>query len=142
MKTIRRLFLACLLLTATAAAQAQFSGTGAGTQASPCMITKALPLDGGRNNLAAFDRLGNNMSLTAYLSSGGAGDTQWTTAGGLPFATRRNPLDGHFDRAGYRISGLWMNRTGLDGVGLFARIDGNASHKEIKYQLNIKNQVL
>ena len=127
LKKIKTLCFACFLLTATMAAQAQFSG-GAGTSGSPYIIVTAADLDNVRNYLSAYFELANDIDLTTYLASGGAGHNSgagWSPIGdaSTPTATFR----GSFDGAGHKITGLWINRSGTDNVGLFGRTFNNAS---------------
>jgi len=91
---------------------------GDGTQLNPFIITTPEQLDSVRNNLSAYYKLGNNIDLTSYLTSGGAGYNNG--AGWDPLGFQINPLRGSFDGAGYKITGLWINRSSEDAVGLFS----------------------
>ncbi|MDR2887836.1 MAG: hypothetical protein LBV26_07560, partial [Bacteroidales bacterium] len=100
-----------------------FSG-GKGTSVSPYIITTPAQLDAMRLNLTAHYRLGSDIDLSAYLSPGGAGYAQWGDAGWLPVGTYiLNDITvtfrGSLDGGGYRITGLWIDRSDVNYVGLF-----------------------
>ena len=116
------LLLACSLL-ALLSAKAQFAG-GTGSLASPYIITTPEQLDKVRDNLAAFYKLGQDIDLTGYLTSGGAGYTKWGTSGWDPIGkgpagSATNAFRGGFDGDGYKITGLWIDRPSETLVGLF-----------------------
>ena len=94
---------------------------GDGTQIAPYMITTPAQLDAVRNNLSAHYRLGGNVNLTGYLSSG-AGNTKWGASGWLPLGSDQNYFTGSFDGAGFKITGLWINRPATADIGLFGKI--------------------
>ena len=66
-------------------------------------------------------RLGNNIDLTAYLSSTGAGYN--SGKGWIPIGTI-NPFKGVFDGGGFSITGLTVNDNTLSNSGLFGVLDG------------------
>ena len=70
------------------------------------IITTPEQLDAMRNNLSANYKLGANIDLEEYLDYGGAGYAKWGEAGWEPVATFTGSLDG----AGYKITGLWIDR--------------------------------
>jgi len=92
-------------------------GGGNGTSGNPYIVQDAADLDAVRNGLSLYYKLGNNVDLTVYLASGGAGYTKWGASGWLPIGTY---FQGNFDGNGYKITGLWANRQGTSNVGLFA----------------------
>ena len=95
---------------------------GTGTQANPYIITTPVQLDAVRNDLSAHYKLGNNIDLTAYLASGGAGYAKWGTSGWEPLGRDQNFFSGSFDGVGYKISGLWINLPSTNAIGLFGVI--------------------
>jgi len=121
MKT--KLFLCCFLLTVAVAAQAQFSGSGAGTSSDPYIITTAKQLDEVRNDMSysTHYKLANDIDLTGYLAQGGGGYAQWGEAGWNPLGvfSDRTTFFGNFNGAGYKITGLWINRPDEQHVGFF-----------------------
>ena len=108
--------------------QLPFTG-GSGTDSDPFIITTAAQLDEVRNYLSAHFILGNNIDLTAYLASGGAGYAKWGASGWEPIGTQAAPFIGSFDGNGHKITGLWIARSNTEGVGLFGFVD----------RVNIKN---
>ena len=99
---------------------------GDGTSGNPYIITTPAQLDSIRNNLSAYYILGNNIDLSTYLASGGAGYIKWNTAGWRPIGYYNTPFTGNLDGMGYKIINLWINRPSTDYVGLFGSIDANA----------------
>ena len=85
----------------------------------PIVVTTAAQLDAVRNGLNKYYKLGGNIDLTSYLASGGAGYAKWNTSGWMPIGTTPAAFTGGFDGAGYKITGLWINRNSMDYVGLF-----------------------
>ena len=71
----KKLFIGCLLLGATMSARSANGtfGGGTGISGDPYKIEDAADLDAVRNNLSAYYELANDIDLTAYLASGGAG---------------------------------------------------------------------
>ena len=104
--------------------------SGNGTVNNPYIVTTPEQLDAVRDNLTAHFRLGNDIDLTAYLASGGAGNSKWGTEGWEPIGyfyfsleegwdpIRRTAFSGSFDGNGFKITGLWINRT-TEYVGFF-----------------------
>ncbi|MCL2739347.1 MAG: M64 family metallo-endopeptidase [Bacteroidales bacterium] len=87
-----------------------------GTPDSPYIIFTPEQLDAVRNNPSAHYILGRNIDLTDYLRPDGSG---W------------NPIEsftGSFDGAGYKITGLWINRSSSNGVGLVAEHRGQVKN--------------
>ena len=97
---------------------------GTGTATDPYLICNAEQLDSIRYFL--YDRfhfqLNNDIDLSAYLATG-AGHDKWGASGWEPIGDADTPFTGSLNGDGYRITGLWINRTG-DYVGLFGFIDG------------------
>jgi hypothetical protein len=122
------LFMAALLFTPLAGSAAAarpappqaLPDGGNGTPASPYIITTAAELDALRANPGVYYKLGNDINLTAYLASGGAGYAKWGGAGWQAIGN----FSGSFEGAGYRISGLWANRPEESCVALFGEVRG------------------
>jgi len=114
-----------------------FSG-GDGTAPNPFIITTPAQLDAVRNHLSAHFRLGNDINLTAYLASGGAGHAQWGAEGWLPIGTgwpTNTPFSGNFDGDGHKITGLWIDRPSTSCVGLFGYVN-NATIKNLGLEIS------
>ena len=121
MYTKRQILLTALLLLTAAATQAQFTGTGTGINTDPYIITTAAQLDEVRNHLDKHFRLGNDIDLTDYLASGGDGFAKWGAAGWIPIGnySPNGPFTGTLNGGGHKITGLWIDRSSTDEVGLF-----------------------
>mgnify|MGYP000807148984 FL=1 len=91
------------------------------------IITSARELDEIRNNLSAHYKLGNDIDLTEYLSDVGEGYAKWNKEGwepiGKPDGSRNGYFTGSFEGAYHIISGLWINRTDSDNIGLFGGVN-------------------
>ena len=98
-----------------------FSG-GAGTAADPYKVSTPEQLNQVRNYLTAHFVLTNDIDLTEYLSSVGAGYEQWGEQGWLPIGTNEVTFRGSFNGARFKITGLWLNRIDIFDVGLFGYI--------------------
>ena len=112
----------CLALTATMTANAQTFSGGSGTTANPYLISTPEQLDQMRNYLTAHFKLANNIDITEYLSNVGEGYKQWGEQGWLPIGTNNAAFRGSFDGAGFKVTGLWLNRIDIFDVGLFGYI--------------------
>lgn len=122
--------LLCLLLTANMAVNAQTFSGGSGTTTDPYIISTPEQLDQVHNHLAAHFKLANDIDLTAYLATVGDGYKQWGEQGWLPIGTNAAAFRGSFDGAGFKVTGLWLNRIDIFDVGLFGYIR-NASIKNL-----------
>ncbi|MFT4105186.1 MAG: S-layer homology domain-containing protein [Lacrimispora sp.] len=109
---------------------------GSGTAASPLEITTAAQLaevatlvNAGRLETFLFNDAGakvslelmNDIDLSAYTSGEG-----WLPIGGVS-----NPFKGIFDGGGHKISGLTIDRTGMEYQGLFGYVGIGASVKNL-----------
>jgi len=103
----------------TAAQTWTFDG-GDGTPENPYTLADAADLDAVRNYLSMSFIVMNDIDLTDYLASGGAGYAQWGDAGWQPIINFTGVLDG----AGHKIKGLRINRPSLANVGLFGLTNG------------------
>ena len=102
-----------------------YSGFGNGTVNSPYLITSTEELDEVRDFLGGglFFRLENDIDLSPYLATGGPSGA-WGTSGWLPIGDNTNRFGGNFDGNGKKITGLWIDRSTEDWVGLFGAIGG------------------
>ena len=112
----------CLLFAANMLVNAQVFSGGAGTAADPYIITTPEQLNQVRNYLTAHFILANNIDLTEYLATVGAGYEQWGEQGWMPIGTNSATFRGGFNGAGFKITGLWLNRIDIFDVGLFGYI--------------------
>ena len=74
------------------------------------------------DNANVHFKLSNNIDLTSYLAAGGAGHNDG--AGWNPIGNASNKFSGTLNGAGFKITGLWINRSGTDYIGLFGNADG------------------
>ena len=114
--------IACLLFAANMAINAQVFSGGAGTTADPYVVSTPEQLDQVRNFLTSHFILANDIDLTEYLSSVGAGYAQWGEQGWLPIGTNDVIFKGSFNGAGFKVTGIWLNRIETFDVGLFGYI--------------------
>ena len=123
---MKKLFLCFWLFLAvgvTNPAMGQFAG-GSGTEADPYLISTPdhlVQLFYYLGNANLHFKMSNNIDLTNYLAVGGAGHNDG--AGWSPIGNASNKFSGTFNGAGYKITGLWINRSGTDYVGLFGNAD-------------------
>ena len=120
--------IACLLFAVNMTVNAQEFSGGTGTKTDPYVISTPEQLDQVRNHLTAHFILANNIDLTEYLATVGAGYEQWGEQGWMPIGTNEDTFRGSLNGAGFKVTGLWLNRVDIFDVGLFgyirfARID-------------------
>jgi len=108
-----------LALAAPLGAQAAHGnfGGGDGSWVSPLRVEDAADLDAVRLCMRCSYRLMGDIDLTEYLAPGNPG--HHGGAGWLPIGEKEQRFIGDFDGAGHKITGLWIQREGMDGVGLF-----------------------
>jgi len=97
---------------------------GSGTVDKPYIIKAAADLDAVRDDLGAHYKLDCDIDLTGYLSGGGAGYNKWDVSGWEPIGTSAASFTGSLDGEGYKITGLWINRTRSSEVALFGFTNG------------------
>ena len=133
MKTsvIKIILTTIVLLFAAGSGYAQ-SFTGGSSAASPYTISTpeelallASDVNGGTDYNGDFFKLTNDIDLTAYLSSGGAGYN--SGAGWMPIGTDSNQFNGTFDGNGHTISGLTITRPTTYYVGLFGYLGASGT---------------
>ena len=122
MRKTNIIIVVCLLLTANMAVNAQAFSGGTGTTTDPYKISTPEQLDEVHNHLTAHFSLVNDIDLTEYLATTGEGYKQWGEQGWLPIGTNDTPFRGSFDGAGFKVTGLWLNRIDIFDVGLFGYI--------------------
>ena len=121
-----KLMLGMLLLVFfafTNKAVGQFAG-GSGTETDPYQISTPdhlVQLFYYLGNDNVYFKMINNIDLTSYLAVGGAGYNGG--AGWSPIGNTGNRFSGTFNGAGFKITGLWINRSSTDYVGLFGGAD-------------------
>ena len=99
-------------------------GGGTGVVGNPYVVEDAADLAAINNDaahLAASYKLAHDIDLSAWL----AGPGNDNGAGWNPIG-RNAPFTGNLDGAGYKITGLWINRPATDRVGLFASLSSAA----------------
>lgn len=114
---MKRLITSAALFLCTLLTFAQFSGSGSGTESDPYLILNPIQLNQLRNFLnksGVYFKLMADIDLTEYLED--ENPTQgWQPVGTSSSAAFKGILDGN----GNTISGLWINRSNTDYVGLF-----------------------
>ncbi|WP_168371012.1 InlB B-repeat-containing protein [Sporolactobacillus laevolacticus] len=101
------------------AAASSFAG-GTGTAEDPWIIATPQQLDNVRNDLSAHYQLVNDIDLSSYVSSGGAG--YHGGAGWEPIGNDLTSFTGTFDGQGHKIIGLQINRPSSNFIGLFGDV--------------------
>jgi uncharacterized repeat protein (TIGR02543 family) len=124
--------LAGATLMPAAKAFAQFSGGGSGTAQSPYIIKTDADLNTVRSFIGSANsdkhfRLGNDVDLTAYIATIGS-------AGWNPIGNESIPFTGYFHGGGHKVTGLSINRTTIDYVGLFGYISGSVDSLGVEGQ--------
>jgi hypothetical protein len=96
---------------------AQFSGSGSGTENDPYLILNPIHLNQLRNFLnteGVYFKMMANVDLSEYLEDESPSQG-WQPVGSSSSSAFKGILDGN----GKTISGLWVNRSSNDYVGLF-----------------------
>jgi hypothetical protein len=119
---------------------ALFAG-GNGSESDPFQITCAQHLDNVRNFLGNSNSdkhfiLMNDIDLTAYLTEGGAGYSQWGTAGWSPIGNFLDRFEGIFYGEGKKITGLWINRPDSNYVALCGVLGEEGTIMELGVEVN------
>lgn len=128
MKTKSYFKLIVLAVTAVAAmcpqwAQAQFSGSGSGTENDPYLIFNPIQLNEVRNyldNNNVWFKVMYDIDLEEWLADNNP------TQGWQPIGNLSSKFKGHFLGMGHKISGFFINRSSTDYVGFFGYTDGAA----------------
>lgn len=124
---MKPIFTATLVLY-TLISQAQFSGSGSGTAADPYQVTNATELNEVRNDLTAHYQLMNDLDLTTATGDP-SGDFWNDGAGWAPIAVSPDKFTGLLDGNSYTITGLHIDRSTEDKIGLFG-LTGDGSYTD------------
>lgn len=118
MITKRILFSLILILMGTVSHA--FSGSGAGTEQSPYLITSPDELFEVRNNMSAYYRLENDIDMSVWLKENSP------SFGWVPIGSTASSYDscfrGNFDGNGKKILNLVINRENYQDIGLFGAV--------------------
>ena len=118
---MKKLILIILCAVTAIAAQAQYSGSGSGTESDPYLIfnpTQLAQMANFLNNESVVFELKNDINLTEFISD------NYPNEGWAPIGVPSSPFKGTLKGNSRTISGLSINRAGTDYVGLFGYIDG------------------
>ena len=113
--------MAAMFLCCVATSLAQFSGSGSGTESDPYLILNPIQLSQIRNFLNqrnVYFKMMADIDLTEFIDDE-FGDQGWSPIGNSS-ASFRGILDGN----GKMITGLWINRSTNDNIGLFGYMSG------------------
>lgn len=129
---MKKLLIFIWLLCMTINMQAQFSGSGSGTEDDPYLITTEDDLFDVRNNLSAHYKLMNDLDLTEWIAE------ESPRQGWAPIGNSENEsFTGVFDGNNHSIGGLFINKPNVTNVGLFGYVDGAIIHNITLNQPNI-----
>jgi len=93
-----------------------FSGAGSGTPEDPYIITNVDELQEMQSGLWAWYELGSDIDASDTVN--------WHDRDGfVPVGDSSFPFSGHLDGNGFTISGLYIDRSTTNYVGLFGEID-------------------
>ena len=112
---------------------AQFSGSGSGTENDPYLILNPIQLNQLRNFLnqsGVYFKLMADIDLTEFI------EDEYGSQGWKPVGTSSSPFKGILDGNEKTISGLWINRSVEDYVGLFSYVSG-VIIKNLKLKVDI-----
>jgi hypothetical protein len=101
---------------------AQYSGSGSGTESDPYKIMNPIQLNQLRNYLntqGVYFKIMSDIDLTDFLEDENPSQG-WQPVGNSSSAAFKGILDGN----GKKITGLWVNRSTTDNVGLFGYTSG------------------
>ncbi|MBO6189453.1 MAG: hypothetical protein J6N92_01420 [Alloprevotella sp.] len=115
---MKKVFLLLALATLSVTSYAQFGGSGSGTATDPYLVATDDDLFDVRNDLTACYKMVADIDLTTFIQEDNP------TSGWTPIGTAAKPFKGTFDGNGHVIRGLYINRPGEAGVGLFGVTDG------------------
>lgn len=102
-------------------ASAQFSGSGSGTAQDPYLIfnpTQLAQMANFLNNSDVVFELKNDIDLTEFIAD------NYPSEGWAPIGVSATPFKGTLKGNNRTISGLSINRTNTEYVGLFGYLDG------------------
>lgn len=117
---ITKRILFSLILILMGAVSHAFSGSGAGTEKSPYLITSPDELFEVRNNMSAYYRLENDIDMSVWLEENSP------SFGWVPIGSTSSSYDscfrGNFDGNGKKILNLVINRENDQNIGLFGAV--------------------
>jgi hypothetical protein len=102
-------------------AQAQFSGSGSGTENDPYLIFNPIQLNEVRNyldNSNVWFKMMYDIDLEEWLADNNP------TQGWQPIGNSTSKFKGHFLGMGHKITGFFINRSSTNYVGFFGYTDG------------------
>ena len=105
-----------------------FSGSGTGTVGDPYQITNVDQLQEMRDDLDAHYVLANDIDASATPGwNGGEGFERIARDTSTSYGFQGRKFTGSLDGQGHTITGLYINRSSTDYVGLFGYIDTGGS---------------
>jgi len=124
MKRISVSLVSIVLILGLVEPAAGFSGSGSGTEPDPYIITDVNQLQEMTYFLNAWYELGNDIN---------AFDTEtWDSGTGfVPVGDVSHPFVGYLQGNGFAISGLYIQRSSTNYVGLFGKMGSNATVESI-----------
>ena len=118
---MKRLLTSAALFLCSLLTFAQFSGSGSGTEDDPYLILNSIQLNQLRNYLNqsnVYFKLMADIDLTEFL------EDENPTQGWQPVGNSSANFKGILDGNNHTISGLWIDRSTTDYVGLFGYTSG------------------
>lgn len=112
------LFLIAAMLN-TVVAFAQFSGSGTGTESDPYLIyneNQLAQLGNFLNQEGVYFRLQKDLDMTDWIAENNP------SQGWMPVGVSSSPFMGILDGNNHKISGIFINRSGIDYMGFFGHI--------------------
>lgn len=107
-------------------AMAQFSGSGNGTSTDPYLIYNPIQLLQVENALSKHFKLMADIDVSDVIAESDP------SSGWKPIGSYTTPFSGVFDGNGHKISGLYINRSTSDYVGLFSYVTGTVKNLQIE----------
>lgn len=137
------LLLLCVALMSfvfTNAQTATAPSVGDGTVGNPYQIATLENLYWISSQISGTQKFtGKYFKQTADIDA--SSTSGWSTTGWLPIGTSTNTFQGNYDGQNYSISGLYINRTTTDNIGLFGYISTVATIQNIRLiNVNITGQ--
>ena len=106
---------------------------GAGTSGDPYEITTSISLSFVREFPTAYFVLMNDLDLSDDTNT--SGGHFWNEGSGWePIGSTASPFSGNFNGQGYTISGLFIDRSAEDDIGLFGAIEGPATLQDLQLE--------
>lgn len=117
----KKAFLSILLMLCSSMAFAQFSGSGTGTSSDPYLIfneNQLSQLNNFLNQEGVYFKLMKDLDLTNWIAENNP------SQGWVPVGVASTPFKGDFNGNNHTISGLYINRPSIQGVGFFGEVNG------------------